>query len=664
MGLVKDHEIIWKEVTDPLVLGIPKESEEEGVIEHKNLGRLRTTACRLIEASGVTAAGLWRAEMLLTADLGPELLCRLEGKIAERSVRGYRGPLPDAFQLRLLLSGKEIAAMAKGAGKPGGADVVLTSLEQNCLELLTDQTPHQRDILVKQLFLKVDSVGADQGLPPCPDGMKDGGDQVGQRFPDAGSGLNHKMGAICQCPGHPFRHALLLGTPFKTPDRGKRTLRPEEFRNLTCEASRHRGSAGSELFINGNHRYRSGGQGVYDCRIRRKGLRIVFFPASCNGFLPVTAMTIFDRYLLNKFLIPFFYCVSGFISVWLVWDLSVNLTDFLSGHATFALVTRYYLLQIPSVIVLSVPVGLLLALLYTLTQMSRRNEIISMLCAGVSLYRIFVPLVIVGLLMTALLGVLNYRLAPQAGSSSEEIKSEIKSGQKPFNGIGNHLFRNREDRRLWYMTALLTKANLAVNVQIIQQNESGIVTEKWYTPHALFVPATGIWLLRDARHVIVDESGNQVSSESSPRLEIKGWHETPWKIASSTMNSEFMGLPELTDYLRYNAEFPETRLAPFVTHWNYRWALPWICFVVIFIAGPMGVVIGRRGIMGGVTAAIGLFASLIFSSSLFIALGKGDRIPGWVAGWGPILIFLSIGFLLFWIKATGRELPKLRLPGF
>ena len=375
-------------------------------------------------------------------------------------------------------------------------------------------------------------------------------------------------------------------------------------------------------------------------------------------------MTTLDRYLLNKFLTHFFYCVMGFISVWLVWDLSVNLPDFLSGHATVLLVAQYYLLQFPSVIVLSVPVGMLLALLYTLTQMSRRNEIISMLCAGVSLYRIFVPLVIVGLVMTAVLTALNYHLAPQAGSSREEIKSEIKSGLKPFDGVSSHLFRNREDRRLWYLNNLYTKSNQAVGVEIIQQNESGIVTEKWYTPHAAFIPETGNWLLFDARHVIVDESGNQVSSESSPQLEIKGWHETPWKIASSTMNSEFLGLPELTDYLRYNAEFPETRLAPFVTHWNYRWALPWTCLVVIFIAGPMGVVIGRRGIMGGVATAMLLFAGLIFSSSLFIALGKGDRIPGWVAGWGPILIFLAIGVFLFWIKATGRELPKLRLPGF
>ena len=86
--------------------------------------------------------------------------------------------------------------------------------------------------------------------------------------------------------------------------------------------------------------------------------------------------------------------------------------------------------------------------------------------------------------------------------------------------------------------------------------------------------------------------------------------------------------------------------------------------VVILLAGAMGVVTGRRGIMGGITVAIGLFAAMIFSSSLFIALGKGDRIPGYVAAWGPVVIFLLIGIYLFWIKATGREFPKFRLPGF
>lgn len=381
--------------------------------------------------------------------------------------------------------------------------------------------------------------------------------------------------------------------------------------------------------------------------------------------MALVTMTLLDSYLLRKILVPLVYSVSGFISVWLVWDLSSNLPDFLSGHATFFQLVRFYLLQLPSVLMLSIPVGLLLSLLYTLTQMSRRNEIISMLCAGRSLLRIFMPLIMLGLVSTGLLAMLNHTMAPQAGSLRDVMKEEIKTGRKHSRGIvSNHLYRNREDRRLWFFTSLDRENNTALRVEIIQQDESGIVKEKWYGEQASFSPGSATWILQNARHVTVDGEGNLVVSESKPRLEITGWHETPWKITSSTMNPEFLGIPELTDYLRYNAEFPESRLAPFVTHWHYRWALPSVCLVVVFLAGPLGVVNGRRGIMGGVAGAITLFAGLIFSSSLFLALGKGDRIPAWTASWGPVAIFMAIGLWLFWLKSTGRELPRLRLPGF
>lgn len=376
-------------------------------------------------------------------------------------------------------------------------------------------------------------------------------------------------------------------------------------------------------------------------------------------------MTLLDRYLLQKILIPFLYCVTGFISVWLVWDLSSNLPDFLSGHATFVQLARFYLLQLPSILMLSIPVGLLLSLLYTLTQMSRRNEIISMLTAGRSLWRIFLPLIALGLGATGLLALLNHTLAPQAGALRDVMKEEIKTHKRQSRGVvSNHLFRNREDRRLWFVTSLDREKNTALRLEIIQQDESGVVTEKWYGEQGLYNPESATWALQKARHVKVDGEGNLVLSESKPVLEIAGWHETPWKIASSTMNPEFLGIPELDDYLHYNSEFPEVRLAPFVTHWHYRWALPWVCLVVVFIAGPLGVVNGRRGILGGVAGAIALFAGLIFSSSLFLALGKGGRIPGWAASWGPIIIFLAIGLWLFWLKSSGRETPRFRLPGF
>jgi lipopolysaccharide export system permease protein len=372
---------------------------------------------------------------------------------------------------------------------------------------------------------------------------------------------------------------------------------------------------------------------------------------------------ILDRYLLGKLLTPLLYCVLGFVSVWLVWDMGANLPDFLSGHATFPLVARYYLLQLPSVLVLSIPVGLLLALLYTLTQMSRRNEIISMLCAGRSLWRIFAPLFAVGLVATGMLFLLNRELAPGAVTAGEKLKSQIKSGVAPFSGLSNHLYRNREDRRLWFLGGLFTRENQAVNVEIIQQDPYGSATEKWYALHAVYDPGSKSWHLDHVRHVTVDTSGNLLTSESLPVMDLKGWNETPWKIASSRMAADDLGLPELGEYLRSNAEFPAARLAPFVTHWHYRWALPWICMAVILIAGPLGIVTGRRGILGGVGMAVVLFAAMLLLNSLFLALGKGHRIPGWVAGWGSLMVFSVIGFFLLWVRATGREMPRFRLPG-
>jgi lipopolysaccharide export LptBFGC system permease protein LptF len=270
----------------------------------------------------------------------------------------------------------------------------------------------------------------------------------------------------------------------------------------------------------------------------------------------------------------------------------------------------------------------------------------------------------VGLVATGILLLLNRELAPGAVSAGEKLKSQIKTGVAPTEGLAYHLYRNREDRRLWFLGALFTKENQAVNLEIIQQDAYGIVTEKWYSPHAAYQPGSKTWHLDHARHVTVDASGNLLTSESLPMLDLKGWNETPWKIASSRMVADELSLPKLGEYLRTNAEFPPTRLAPFVTQWHYRLALPWICVVVVLLAGPLGIVTGRRGILGGVGAAVLLFAVMLLLNSLFLALGKGNRVPGWIAGWGSLMVFVPIGLLLLWVRATGREMPRFRLPGF
>ena len=373
-------------------------------------------------------------------------------------------------------------------------------------------------------------------------------------------------------------------------------------------------------------------------------------------------MTILDRYVLKKFLVPFLYCVIGFIAIWFVFDLSDNLQDFMLGNASFQSLWDYYASQIPEIVVMSVPIGTLLAILYSFSAMSRSNEIITMLGAGRSIVRILLPLMVVGVFLTGLTTYFNYESAPHASGIKKVLVGDIRRGAKAEKSIRAHLFRNREDRRTWFVSRMPLSGARLTGVQIVQQDPEGSIVQQWYAREATYDSNLLQWNLADARYVEMNTEGDILKAELKDLIRIDGWPETPWRIASSMLNADFLSVEELNDYLKYNSDFPASRLAPYLTHWHYRWAMPTICFLVIFVAAPCAIVYSRRGVLGGVATAIGMFFSLVFVSLVFIALGKGNRVSPAVAAWGPMFAFFLIGLFMLWMKSTNRDMPKLKFP--
>src|SRR2546423_4754195 len=125
-------------------------------------------------------------------------------------------------------------------------------------------------------------------------------------------------------------------------------------------------------------------------------------------------MRLLDRYVIRNFAQVYFYCIAGFISIWLIFDVSDNISTFIDQHIGLWLVVRYYATQVPQVLIILLPVSLLLSLLFALGRMSRANEIVSMLTAGVSLPRVLLPLFGIGLLSVPATMRPNYSLAQHA----------------------------------------------------------------------------------------------------------------------------------------------------------------------------------------------------------------------------------------------------------
>ena len=378
-------------------------------------------------------------------------------------------------------------------------------------------------------------------------------------------------------------------------------------------------------------------------------------------------MRILDRYVLKSFLIPFCYCFFGFIAIWLIVELSQNGNDFVEGNASPMRIIYYYLTQVPTVIVVCLPVAMLLSLLYSLSHLSRCNEIISMLTAGQSVLRIILPLFVAGLVATLLSFSLSYRLAPHA-EAIKKVEFERLKGKKVDTMLTSQLFRNRADNRTWYVQRMRKQSNVQSNelegVDIHIEDADGNIIRKYYAKRAIFQPSTGIWNLERGKTVYFDKDGNITGEDLwiDGSRSIEHWSETPWRIASSNLDPQILSVPELRDYLRLNADFPKIRLAPYQTYLIYRWAMPLWCMIVVCIAAPLGIVYSRGGVLAGVASSIFIFFSAMFVDQLFLAMGKGSRLSPGIAVWTPRVLFGGMGLFLLWLRSTNRELPKLRWP--
>ena len=370
-------------------------------------------------------------------------------------------------------------------------------------------------------------------------------------------------------------------------------------------------------------------------------------------------MRLLDRYIIRNFLQVYFYCIAGFISIWLIFDISDNISTFIDERVGFLLTVQYYGTQLPQVLIILLPVSLLLALLFTLGRMSRANEVVSMLTAGVSLPRVLRPLIGMGLLTVAASMVLNYSLAPHAELARKSFLSEARA--QPERYIQGQIFRNRTDLRTWFVQNFRFGSNSFNNVQVLQQDANDNIVTNYVATAAFYRPETKTWDLENVKVVHYDRTGNITDEKIYPSLKIEHWSETPFRLGSANVRAEFLSLPELREYLHFNSDFPVTLLAPFRTHLEYRLALPWTCLVVVCIAAPLGIGYSRRGVLSSVAAAVVLVFSMNFLIHLFLALGEGDRVSPWVAAWTPNLLFAAIGLYLLYLRASNREAPGFHL---
>jgi lipopolysaccharide export system permease protein len=373
-------------------------------------------------------------------------------------------------------------------------------------------------------------------------------------------------------------------------------------------------------------------------------------------------MRLLDRYLLRELLVPLAYCLAFFLIAFIAFDLFGEIADFQKKDLTGGDILEYYVDKAPEFLVASyiMPMSLLLALLYALTNHSRHNELTAMRAAAIPLWRIAMPHFAVGVALSLLVFYVNEQWVP-AGIEAANRVLVRRTGYAP--GSADHawqrnvFFLNPNANRTWRIGAYHMLGNVMFHPQFDWRQPDGSRIQlsaeraRWINRHWVFTNVERLEFSSDVR--------KEPAILKADQLTVPELTETPRIIKSEikigavgdnlrSLRKTQVSSVEILSYLKLHPRMDRKHSDSLRTLLHSRLAAPWICFVVVLIAVPFGAIPGRRNVFVGVASSVFICFTFLVMKDLTLALGSGGYVPPWLAAWAPNLLFSTTGLALMW----------------
>jgi lipopolysaccharide export system permease protein len=362
-----------------------------------------------------------------------------------------------------------------------------------------------------------------------------------------------------------------------------------------------------------------------------------------------------DRYLLRELLVPLGYCLCGFLIFYVAFDLIFQINRFLENQMLFLDIVEYYVVTLPELLVEQVlPVSLLLALLYTLTNLSRYNELTAMRAAGVGLWRLSMPYLCVGAAFGAVVMVIGEFWLPGASDRAKFILERRVTGATQRDWVSNLEFYNEPARRDWNILRF-NKRTSEMEHPKGQWYLGGGSNETLVARSGVFgdgqwnFSCAEVWLQQGKAPPFYAGS-NAVLRQSFP--ETPAWIKSEIKVNALNPSDAAKGqgpqlsIREILEFIRLHSRISSEKKAMLLTQLNGKLAAPFTCLAVVLIALPFGAKAGRHNVFVGVASSIFICFGYFILQRLSFGMGVGGYLPPVLAAWLPNLICGGAGLVL------------------
>lgn len=357
-------------------------------------------------------------------------------------------------------------------------------------------------------------------------------------------------------------------------------------------------------------------------------------------------MKIIDKYLIRQYVVAAFVCFAGFTILQLIIDAAVHIDDFISAKTPGSIIAEYYISIVVSSLQYITPVSLMLATLYTLWRMGRHNELIALRTSGISLWRIILPFISIGIMASIVLCI----IAETIGANAMRRIKEISSAK--FKPLAVAVWYNQDfyfgaTRRLWNIGKINpSHPEKIFNVRVTQYRCDG-------TKMAEYIAERGEW--RNNAWYFYSGVGRNFYENESPCPEREEYGANGHLIQNLTEKPtdflierrlEYATVFDIIRYLKNQPYLSKAKRNEMFYGLYGRFAMPLATVIVIFFAFPVGIMNRRSNAVSGVFTAIAFFFGFYFLNHLGTLLVFRFGVSPWFGAWLPNLVFLLVGIIM------------------
>ena len=374
-------------------------------------------------------------------------------------------------------------------------------------------------------------------------------------------------------------------------------------------------------------------------------------------FAPWYSISLIDRWLLGQIIPPMLFAISAFtvisLSVGVMFDLIRKIVEY---GLPLLKAMQALLYSLPSFLVLSFPMAVLLSTLLSYGKLSGNSELLALKSLGITTSRIIAPAIAVSIFMTGLTFYFNDNLVPNSNRLAEiTLRSGVGSSFNTEKAKNNIIFsrkgsrtdiNNKPTKTNTYLTHIFYASRFENNtmrevtvLDFSRVNIKQILTAK----SAVFNKDNSSWVFTDGSIVSTNSIGQTTSINFKQYL--YPFVEGPLDLAKVPKDASDMSLKEALEAEKIYKKIGDIKqIRKIQVRIQEKFTLPCACLVFGLIGSILG---SQSNLRSSKSQGFGLSVILILiyyvMSFVCSSFGVKGLLPPIIAAWFPVLISLGGG---------------------